>query len=87
MSASATIVINCTAEIAPGIPTSTRWEILRLGRCRSGSAKKTVLSNGTLVIRDVTEWDSDTYVCYAGNNWISAKVQVRVAGRVTAKTY
>ncbi|XP_062506729.1 roundabout homolog 1-like [Corticium candelabrum] len=78
VSASATIVINCTAEIAPGIPTSTRWEF-GLGRCRSGSAKKTVLSNGTLVIRDVTEWDSDTYVCYAGNNWISAKVQVRVA--------
>ncbi|XP_062506265.1 roundabout homolog 1-like isoform X1 [Corticium candelabrum] len=77
-SASSTIVINCTAEIAPGIPTSTRWEIPRQ-QCRSGSAKRTVLTNGTLVIRDVTEWDSDTYVCYAGNNWISAKVQVRVA--------
>ncbi|XP_062498835.1 neural cell adhesion molecule L1.1-like [Corticium candelabrum] len=76
-SAFATIVMNCTAEIAPGIPISTRWEFIQ-GRCRSGSAKRTSLSNGTLIIRNVTEWDSDTYVCYAGTDWISAKVQVRV---------
>ena len=79
VSASSTIVINCTAQLMHGIPESTQWEF-PVQQCRAGSAKKTVLSNGTLVIQDATEWDSGTYLCHAGNKEISAKVEVRVAG-------
>ena len=78
-SVSDTIVINCTAEIAPHIPTFTEWTFLH-GQCNAESSRWTSLSNGSLVIRRATAWDSAKYICSAGNKRISASVQVRVTG-------
>ena len=80
VSALETIAINCTAELAPNIPASTRW-IFPHEQCGLGTAKRTVLHNGTLVIRGATAWDSATYVCYVGAKSILSSVQLKVAGK------
>ena len=76
-SLSQTIVIDCTAKAAPGIPASTHWSF---PQCEKPSIRRGVRSNGTLVIPQATADDSGLYQCNArfGEERLVANVTLSV---------